>query len=319
VQQIQLSAPDRSGTLRQRELEAGRVVLRAVLSLHPFLLRRAAALVDELEGAAVRRPLRRTLESAADGEDPAGMSAGLLGYGCLLERHAEYAEAERVYRVVLSLQPGSAATALHAARAARRAGRRDEALALYRQAGEHASGDEPMQLLARTGEALVAEAPELALTSVIAAARKAGLAHVVAIALEERAGVRIAERRVAAALRDLLVAAGRFNDSHDRVRVLHRLADLLTARGDLAAAREALLTALDLVHEAQRGHTIQRLRTVARAMGDSIELHRRRGQGNAGLVTLAPVRGRAGVAPAAAARRIRRLRDAFMHPGRTSA
>jgi hypothetical protein len=98
-----------------------------------------------------------------------------------------------------------------------------------------------MQLLVRIGEALVSDAPEPALTAVIRAARQARNRVAVAIAREERALLRIRTRRSAAALRDLLFAAARYRDVQDRLRVLHRAAELLSARGDLLAAREVLL------------------------------------------------------------------------------
>lgn len=291
--------------MRERELEVGRVVLRAVSARHPFLLRRAEGDATALEGGPARRPLRRAVECAQDG-DASGAVAGLLGYGSVLERHGEYVEAETVYRAAMALDESDSCLALHAARAARKAGRRDAAMALYRHAGEKSAGNARMQLLVRIGEALVSSDPEGRLSRVLAAARREGLRDVVAIAREERALVRLYARRRHAAVRDLLRAAAGFRDSQDRVRVLHRLADLLSASGDLHAARETLHAALDIATEAQRAHTVQRLRTVARAAGDEVAMRRTRGQGATAMVTLAPARAAGG---RSVARHVRRLRD----------
>jgi tetratricopeptide (TPR) repeat protein len=291
VLQLQPLPGTTQASLRERELEAGRLVVRAVIAGHSWLLRRAMTAVSTLESGPARRPLKLAVERALDAADfDEEVCAGVLGYGAVLERHGEYVEAEQVYAAVLMQRPSDSSVALHAARAARRAGRREAALRLYRRAGEHAGGDAHMQLLVRIGEALVSDAPEPALTAVIRAARQARNRVAVAIAREERALLRIRTRRSAAALRDLLFAAARYRDVQDRLRVLHRAAELLSARGDLLAAREVLLAARDMAGETQRSHTVQRLRTVARALGDDLELRRTRGQGNTGIVTLAPVR-----------------------------
>jgi hypothetical protein len=307
LQPLPATAP---ASVRERELDAGRLVVRAVMSGHPWLLRRARGVVSDLESGPARRPLRLAVERAVDapgfGEE---VCAGVLGYAAVLERHGEYVEAEDVYAAVLRQRPSDSCVALHAARAARKAGRREAALRMYRHAGEHAGGDAHMQLLVRIGEALVAEAPESALTSVISTARRADNRVALAIAREERALLRIRARRSRAALRDLLVAAVRYRDVQDRVRVLHHAAELLSSRGDLLAAREVLLAARDIGGAAQRAHTVQRLRTVARALGDDLELRRTRGQGSPGIVTLAPVR--RAVHSSALLRRIRFVRDAF--------
>ncbi|HSJ24835.1 MAG TPA: tetratricopeptide repeat protein [Longimicrobiales bacterium] len=318
MSQLQLATTTSTVSVRERELEVGRVVLQAAMTGHPFLVRRAGELVTGLENGPARRPLRWTLEQAADGSSATPrVITGLLGYGAVLERHGEHGEAEHVYRAVLELRPRDASVALHVARAARKAGRREEALALYRHAGQCAGGDTHMQLLVATGEALVSDDPDQRLTAVIVSARRAGKRDAEAVAREERARVRLSARRGGAALRDLLAAAVRFRDAHDRVRVLHRAAELLTARGDLPAAREALLTALDVVPDAHRGHTLQRIRTVARAQGDELELRRSRGRGASPVVTLAPSPARRPAA-ASAVRHVRRLRDVVTPPGRTS-
>lgn len=305
---MQLGMATAPASMRERELEVGRVVLRAVASRHPFMLRRAASDVTSLESGPARRALRRAVEGA-DASDVAGSVAGLLGWGSVLERHGEYAEAETAYRAAMPLDEADSCLALHAARAARKAGRRDAAMALYRHAGEQSAANPRMQLLVRIGEALVSPDAEGRLSRVLGEARREGMRDVVAIAREERALVRLSSRRRHAAIRDLLRAAAGFRDSQDRVRVLHRLADLLSAAGDLNAARETLHAALDIATEAQRAHTVQRLRTVARATGDEVAMRRTRGQGATAMVTLAPARVARG---RSVARHVRRLRDTVL-------
>jgi tetratricopeptide (TPR) repeat protein len=290
-------------TLRERELETGGLVLRAATAGDAFLVRRAASAVTDLEPSTARRALRRAVEGLVDGEAGA-LRTGLTAYGAALEQRGLHERATDVYRTAMRLWPGEAAMTLHAARAARRSGCRDEALLLYRQAGRECGGDTYMMLLVRIGEALVSEQPAEALTAVLRAARQAGNADAVAIAREERA------RLVPAcqAVRDLAVAAARYPDRTDRVRVLHRMAELMTAHGDLLGAREVLLAALDQAGPAHRGHSVQRLRTVARVLGDELELRRSRGRGvGDGPVMLAPSRRQA---PArSAAPRLRRWRS----------
>jgi tetratricopeptide (TPR) repeat protein len=296
--------------MRERELEAGRVIVRAVITAQPFLLRRAAVALSGLDGSPARRPLRHAAHAALDGDGEAALG-GLVGYGALLERHGEFAEAEAVYASVLPLRTGDPCVALHAARAARKAGHMDAALAFYREAGERAGGNAEMAFMIGIGEALVSPDPEAGLTAIIGRARQARSRDVVAVALEERARLRSAGRRSPAAIRDLVHAAARFRDRQDRVRVLHRLGELLSARGDLPAAREALLAALDITAESHRPHTVQRLRTVARAMGDDVGLRRTRGQGTASLVCLAPAP-RARTATRSLLRHLRSLRERLL-------
>jgi tetratricopeptide (TPR) repeat protein len=311
---LQLAIIEGQATIRERELEVGRLVLRAARAGDPFLVRRALKAVGELEAGPARRALRHAVEGLADlseagAKNNDAVARGLLGYGAVLERHGVHEGAEEVYRAVLDGSPEDARMMLHVARAARKAGRREEALELYRRAGQQCGSDVHMRLLVGIGEALLAESPEAALTEVLHAARRADANVAVAVAREERARLRVAARG-GGALRDLASAALRYRDPQDRVRVLYRLAELLTARGDLPAAREALLAAQDAGTSAQRGHTVQRLRTVARALGDELELRRSRGQGSGSLVTLAPAGARRRSAMLSSRTpRIRRLRD----------
>jgi tetratricopeptide (TPR) repeat protein len=304
---------DRSATVRERELEVGALVLRAVAVRDAFLVRRAAVAVGELAASPARRALLRAADGLAAADDRA-VEAGLLGYAAVLERHGVQDAAETAYRAVLALRPGSAVVTLHTARAARKAGRREEALALYRNAAEQAGGDAHMRRLAQIGEALIAEEPLQALGAALACARRARDGEAVAIVREERARLHVAARRTGPAIRDLRAAALRYTDRSDRMRVLHRLADLFTARGDLLAAREVLLVALQHVSEAQRGLTVQRLRTVARSLGDELALRRTRGRATTSLVSLAPLPARVRPATASAASSLQRWRELLQQP-----
>lgn len=289
LRHLEIGVPTSPASVRERELEVGRLVLRAAATGDSFLLRRAQQAVSSLDAGPARRALRRVVDGLAGGDDAAAQG-GLLAYGGVLERHAVYDVAADVYRQVMESRPGDARVTLHAARAVRRAGRRSEALELYREAGQQSGEDGHLLLLVRIGEALVSETPVDALSDVVRDARRTGDMDALAIAREERSRFRAAAGHSGRAIRDLAAAAGRYTDRIDRVRAAHSMGELLSARGDLAGAREALLAALDLVHDAQRGHTVQRLRTVARAMGDELELRRSRGQAaKGGLVTLAPM------------------------------
>lgn len=300
--------PEAPASVRERELETGRLVLRAVGSGDPFLVRRTVREVSRLAAGPARRALARAAEGTRTGECGAAQ-AGLVSYGAVLERHGLHGGALEIYRGVLALNGSDACAALHAGRAARKAGKREDALALYRRAAEQARSDRHLALAARIGEALVSESPGVALGDVVRAARAAGEREALAMAREERARVRARERRAGAALRDLAAAAARYPDRTDRIRVLHAMADLLSARGDLEAAREALLAALEQADASQAGHSIERLRTVARAMGDQVTLRRMRGQGAGGLVMLAPVAKRLVPSSRSLAPRLRRWRS----------
>ena len=77
------------------------------------------------------------------------------------------------------------------------------------------------------------------------------------------------------------------------------------------AAREVLLTALDIVDDRTRAHTVQRLRTIARSMGDELELRRTRGRGNATITTLGTMSSRRVPLSESRVDRLRRRRAAL--------
>jgi hypothetical protein len=101
--------------------------------------------------------------------------------------------------------------------------------------------------------------------------------------------VRRRERQWSDAIADLTAAGLCHPARRDRVRVAHLLADFLLARGDVAAAREALGAALEQSRAGERGRAMERLRAIARLQGDELGLKRWRGAG-ATLVSLMPPR-----------------------------
>lgn len=294
-------------SLRQRELEAGRLVLEAVRTRDPFIVRRALGDTRTLGASRGRRALVHATDALGSGA-MADARPGLLAYGAVLERHGLHADAAEVYRGLLEIFGEEAGLALHAARATRRCGDRAEAMRLYGIASAHAAGNGMLELLAAIGGALLADEPILALAPVIRRARRERLWEAYAVAREERARAERAGGQGSAALRDLIAAFRRYADRQDRMRVLHAIADILVARGDVAGAREALLAALELARPSMREHTVQRLRALARVTGDELELRRTRGHGASAMVALLPPRARASAARSLAPR-LARLRD----------
>lgn len=279
-------------SLRQRELEAGRLVLRAARSGDAFLTRRAAQEARALGAGPARRALVHTVDALEAGDGDA--RRGMVAYGAVLERHGLHADAAQVYGAVLSMFGDDASVALHAGRATRRSGDRTAAMRLYGVAAAQARGDETLELMAAIGVALIAEDPVTALTPIVREARRARRWEAYAIAREERARLNRSAGRSASAVRDLFAALRRYTDRQDRVRVLHALADVLSSRGDLTGAREALLIALDVARPSMRVHTIHFLRALARTMGDDLELRRSRGNGAPAMVMILPPKARVG-------------------------
>ncbi len=306
-QALSVLAAAAPASLRQRELEAGGLVLRAARSGDGFLARRAARDARALGAGPARRALVHTVDALADGAHH-NVRRGLVAYGAVLERHGLHADAAQVYGAVLSMFGDDASVALHAGRATRRSGDRATAMRLYGVAAAHARGDETLELLAAIGVALVAEGPIEALAPIVRDARRARRWEAYAIAREERARLSRSSGHSAGAARDLFAALRRYTDRQDRVRVLHALADLVSSRGDLTGAREALLIALDVAHPSMRVHTIHFLRALARTMGDDLELRRSRGSGAPAMVMVMPPKGRLASAVPSIAPRLARLR-----------
>ncbi len=280
-----------SGERRQRAAAVA-VVLRAVecalegVDAEGFLRRRAEREVEALRGTE-RAPLTRLLLLADAGAAGTGepLRDALVDLACELEETRRLAEAEAVLEIARVVSPGDAGVALHAGRVARKEGKRERALGLYRvaRALDDAGG---IARLARVGEAVVSADAEAGLGEVVRGARADGDAEAMAVALEERARVRRARGERRGAARDLCRAVLRFADPVDRARVAHQLADLYVAGDDPRAAREALLLALAVGDASQREHARGRLHAVSRDLGDQVGMRRWRGANRPPLVSL---------------------------------
>ena len=293
---------------------AGALVLRAVDGAAEdggdrFLLRRARAEARRLAQSAERTILLRILLLLEEGGAGPRLGPALVGWACELERTQRLPEADAAVSLALALDAGSAATALHAARVARKLGDRERALALYCAARDLDQGGGTVARLAAVGEALVSPDAERALSRVVRAALRAGDAESAAVGLEERAALRRAAGDRRGAARDLCLAALRFSDAVDRARVAHALAGVLLADGDALAAREALLAALALGDSPQQDHARGRLHTLSRDVGDQVGMRRWRSFKRPSLVSLSAYR----PAPAARSRapRLARWRESL--------
>jgi tetratricopeptide (TPR) repeat protein len=279
-----------SGERRQRAAAVA-VVLRAVecaldgRDAEGFLRRRAEREVEGMQGA--ERALLTRLLLLADSLPGAGEALGdaLVDLAYELERTRRLAEAEAVLEIARAASPRDAGVALHAGRVARKEGKRDRALGLYRAARDLDDAG-AIARLARVGEAVVSAEPEAGLGAVVHASRADRDAEAMAVALEERSRLRRARGERRGAARDLCRAVVRFTDPVDRARVAHQLADLYVAGDDPRAAREALLLALAVGDASQREHARGRLHAVSRDLGDQVGMRRWRGATRPPLVSL---------------------------------
>ena len=265
--------------------------------LDEFGLRRARREAEALEKSPEKSILLRLLILAeAAGLDQPRVAKALVSYACELERTRRLPEADAAVTLAFALDGAGSATALHAARLARKVGDRDRALALYCAARELDGGSGAIARLAHVGEAVVSDDPVRALGRAIRRALQAGDAEAAAVGLEERAAARRrgGDRRGAA--RDLVLAAARFADAVDRARVAHDLAGVTLAAGDAAAAGEALQLALAWGDAPQQDHARTRLHTLARDLGDQVGMRRWRSFKRPPLVSMSAYR------PAPAAR-----------------
>jgi len=286
---------------RARRAAAGALVLRVVElavsgAADDFTLRRANAEVAGLGKSAEKTILLRALRVLEGGAAPGALSATLVSYACELETTHRLPEADAAITLALALDEGSGATALHAARLARRMGDRERALALYCAARDLDVGSGVIARLAAVGEAVVSENAVRRLGRVIRAALRAGDAESAAVGLEERAALRRAAGDRAGAARDLWLASARYTDPVDRARAAHGLAGATLSLGDADAAREALLVALDWGDGPQQDHARSRLHTLSRDRGDQVGTRRWRSFQRPALVSLSTYR------PAPAAR-----------------
>jgi hypothetical protein len=301
--------------LRARRAAAGALVLACVEraragGVDEFSHRRALREVEGLEKSPERSILHRLLLLVENGVVPATRAAKVLvSYACELERTHRLVEADAAASLALVLDGTGSATALHAARLARKLGQRERALALYCAARDLDGGSGAIARLAEVGEAVVSDEPVAALGRAIRRALFVGDAEAAAVGLEERATARRAAGDRAGAARDLLLAAARFADAVDRARVAHELTGVTLAAGDADAAREALQLALACGEAPQRDHARTRLHTLSRDLGDQVGMRRWRSFKRPPLVSLSVYR------PAAPARslapRLRRWREAL--------
>ncbi|HVG45938.1 MAG TPA: hypothetical protein VM890_14450 [Longimicrobium sp.] len=256
-----------------------------------FSHRRARAEVERLAKSPERTILLRLLMMLEDGTlAERRLAKALVSYACELERTRRLVEADAAVALALALDGADSATALHAARLARKLGHRERALALYCAARDLDVGGGPIARLAAVGEAVVSDDAVRALGRAVRRALAAGDAEAAAVGLEERAAARrlAGDRRGAA--RDLLVAAARFADPVDRARVAHELAGVTLAAGDAEAAREALQLALACGEPPQRDHARTRLHTLSRDVGDQVGMRRWRSFKRPPLVSMSAYR-----------------------------
>lgn len=254
-----------------------------------FMRRRAGIEVERLSSGAERVMLRRLLCVEFDAARVAGW---LNDYAAGLEDARRLDEAATVIELARALEPKRAEFALRAGRIARLGGNPERALALYRLASRLDGRGGAIARLAAVGEATVAADAERALAVAIRESIRTGDQEAAAVGLEERARTRRAKGDRDGAARDLAIAAARYPDAVDRARAAHQLADLFIAANDPAAAREALLFALESGDSTQRDHARGRLHTIARDLGDQLAMRRWRSSRPPALVSLsAKVRG----------------------------
>lgn len=284
------------GGSRGLRASAGALVLRAVAAYLAgssgveFLVRRALRELRSLPRGPERSALRRLLElveAGGEGSDPLVPLSGILvAYAWELEKTARYSEAAAALELARAVVPGDPEIALHAGRVARKRGDRSGALSMYALARELDAPCGRFTRLVEIGEALLSADVERELGRAVRRAVVAGDLEAAAVGLEERARVRRESGDRSGAVRDLCVAAARYVDPVDRVRVVHALADVAVSAGDALAAREALLVASELGDSSQRAHARSRLYGLARAMGDEVGMRRWRTARGAGLVSL---------------------------------
>jgi len=295
-----------AGTFRQiSETERGERALRAAAGalvltcverarsggVDEFSHRRARAEVERLETSPERTILLRLLLMVEDGTlAEARVAKALVAYACELERTRRLAEADAAVALALALDGAGSATALHAARLARKLGHRERALALYCAARDLDGGSGPIARLAAVGEAVVSDDAVRALGRAIRRALAAGDQEAAAVGLEERAAARRLAGDRGGAARDLLLAAARFADPVDRARVAHELAGVTLAAGDADAAREALQLALACGEAPQQDHARTRLHTLSRDVGEQVGMRRWRSFKRPPLVSMSAYR-----------------------------
>lgn len=262
-----------------------------------FQFRRLRALVAALPHEAERRPLLRALDRS---DRPAECARSLLAWAGHLETIGRFDEADFATGLAARICPDDPAIDLHRARVARKAGYAEKALTLYHRALERLSDNQiPLARMARLGCVLVGPDGERGISAILRESIRSGDHESAAVAQEARARRRIGAGDLSGAVRDLLFAAVRYPRAIDRGRVGLALADLLTSRGDLAAARSVLEVVEREALPRQADWARARLLQLARCTGDEIGLRRWAESTSNDLVALLPPR--RGVAPSPSA------------------
>jgi hypothetical protein len=218
--------------------------------------------------------LRSLRES--DREDPRwaeSLAGALARAGGALERAEQPAGARLLFELASELRPGCAATALHVARAARRAGDSEAARAHYERAAA-LDRDGRIARLARIGEAMLSRRAERRISEEIRRAVRSGDGEAAGVGLEARASLRCESARCRDAIRDLCACALRYPDREDQARAAQRVAALLIATHDPDAAREALLLAHRIGTAEQRAESRARLYALSEELGDALGMKR---------------------------------------------
>lgn len=259
----------------------------------PFLLRRAESEVHHLPAPELARVLSSVL-TALFQDDRSLLSQALLHLTGWAESRSRMEEATAAVALAAHILPGTPEIDLHLGRIARKSGDVRAARSAYARVANHAPQGSPLRQLAAVGEALLASDPVQALGCTARAALRQGDPESAAVALEERATKRQEGGDLPGAVRDFLTAAGRFPDPIDRGRAVHRAADLLLARSDVASAHDVLRTAETVGRPEQGRHARARLHQVAWLTGDEVGRRRWRDAGTEGeaLCCLLPSRKR---------------------------
>jgi hypothetical protein len=270
------AAPELETTLHDQACLAVRAVY-AALPGSTFSLRRLAAAVGASDGPVGRalRPVVRALQDH-DPVDPSStelLAGALVRSGGTLERIDEHVAARALFELASELRPTCARTALHAGRAARRAGHPEAALAHYTRAITLDGGGKVARL-ARIGEAMVSRASEERLSREIRRALRSGDGEAAGVGLEARAAFRCETARCRDAIRDLCACALRYPDREDQARAAERVATLLAESHDLEAAREALLLVDRIGTDEQRAAARRRLHALSADAGDMLGVRR---------------------------------------------
>lgn len=250
-----------------------------------------ASLPDPLEARLAGQVVR---SFAGESRDlPLGLSA-LVSWAGHLESRGRLHDAQQIVDVAVELSPLDPELALHAARIARKAGDHRRARRLYEDVERLDDGSGRFARLGRVGHAMISPEAERELGRVLRNALRAGETEAAALAQEARALERVARGDRVGALRDLLVAAVRFNDPADAGRIGHRVADLLVAARLPGVARRVLEVTAQVALPEQGRWARARLYDLARLSGDQVGLRRWRDDRQAGLVSLSLARSRPG-------------------------